>query len=236
MRWVRSSRAVDSDDSCGGVEGGSGHRPVWRARNGFRASSGPHVTCSRCCNGSTSAGWDGDLRGRLPRPAAQVEPPIDEVRALLADVRDARRRRAPRAHRSLRRRRDRRPAGAARRRRQGRRGDRARRARRPRGGPRQHHRLPRGAAPRRRRAPQRAHHRARAAAAGRPGRLLRAVGAGAARVHRADDRRPRQGRRACPRSCWSPSPQRDGTGRARDPRGGRHRRRRRGVPGRRARP
>jgi histidinol dehydrogenase len=28
-----------------------------------------------------------DLRGRLPRPAAQVEPPIDEVRALLADVR-----------------------------------------------------------------------------------------------------------------------------------------------------
>jgi histidinol dehydrogenase len=29
----------------------------------------------------------GDLRGRLPRPAAQVEPPIDEVRALLADVR-----------------------------------------------------------------------------------------------------------------------------------------------------
>jgi histidinol dehydrogenase len=30
---------------------------------------------------------DGDLRGRLPRPQAQVEPPIDEVRALLADVR-----------------------------------------------------------------------------------------------------------------------------------------------------
>jgi histidinol dehydrogenase len=29
-----------------------------------------------------------DLRGRLPRPAAQVEPPIDEVRALLADVRE----------------------------------------------------------------------------------------------------------------------------------------------------
>ena len=29
----------------------------------------------------------GDLRTRLPRPAAQVEPPIDEVRALLADVR-----------------------------------------------------------------------------------------------------------------------------------------------------
>jgi histidinol dehydrogenase len=28
-----------------------------------------------------------DLRGRLPRPQAQVEPPIDEVRALLADVR-----------------------------------------------------------------------------------------------------------------------------------------------------
>lgn len=28
-----------------------------------------------------------DLRGRLPRPPAQVEPPIDEVRALLADVR-----------------------------------------------------------------------------------------------------------------------------------------------------
>jgi histidinol dehydrogenase len=28
-----------------------------------------------------------DLRGRLPRPHAQVEPPIDEVRALLADVR-----------------------------------------------------------------------------------------------------------------------------------------------------
>lgn len=29
----------------------------------------------------------GDLRARLPRPQAQVEPPIDEVRALLADVR-----------------------------------------------------------------------------------------------------------------------------------------------------
>jgi histidinol dehydrogenase len=28
-----------------------------------------------------------DLRGRLPRPVAQVEPPIDEVRAILADVR-----------------------------------------------------------------------------------------------------------------------------------------------------
>ncbi|MGQ0830550.1 MAG: histidinol dehydrogenase [Microthrixaceae bacterium] len=32
-------------------------------------------------------GVSGDLRGRLPRPTAQVEPPIDEVRALLADVR-----------------------------------------------------------------------------------------------------------------------------------------------------
>ncbi|MDQ2651086.1 MAG: histidinol dehydrogenase [Actinomycetota bacterium] len=32
-------------------------------------------------------GVEGDLRGRLPRPTAQVEPPIDEVRALLADVR-----------------------------------------------------------------------------------------------------------------------------------------------------
>jgi histidinol dehydrogenase len=32
-------------------------------------------------------GVDGDLRGRLPRPQAQVEPPIEEVRALLADVR-----------------------------------------------------------------------------------------------------------------------------------------------------
>jgi histidinol dehydrogenase len=32
-------------------------------------------------------GVDGDLRGRLPRPQAQVEPPIDEVRTLLADVR-----------------------------------------------------------------------------------------------------------------------------------------------------
>ncbi len=30
---------------------------------------------------------DGDLRGRLPRPQAQVEPPIEEVRALLAEVR-----------------------------------------------------------------------------------------------------------------------------------------------------
>jgi histidinol dehydrogenase len=28
-----------------------------------------------------------DLRGRLPRPQAQVEPPVDEVRAVLADVR-----------------------------------------------------------------------------------------------------------------------------------------------------
>jgi histidinol dehydrogenase len=32
-------------------------------------------------------GVAGDLRGRLPRPQAQVEPPIEEVRALLADVR-----------------------------------------------------------------------------------------------------------------------------------------------------
>jgi histidinol dehydrogenase len=32
-------------------------------------------------------GVDGDLRARLPRPPAQVEPPVDEVRALLADVR-----------------------------------------------------------------------------------------------------------------------------------------------------
>ena len=32
-------------------------------------------------------GTTGDLRGRLPRPQAQVEPPIEEVRALLADVR-----------------------------------------------------------------------------------------------------------------------------------------------------
>ena len=32
-------------------------------------------------------GTHGDLRGRLPRPAAQEEPPIDEVRALLAEVR-----------------------------------------------------------------------------------------------------------------------------------------------------
>ena len=30
----------------------------------------------------------GDLRQRLPRPRTQVEPPIDEVRALLADVRE----------------------------------------------------------------------------------------------------------------------------------------------------
>lgn len=33
-------------------------------------------------------GSSGDLRGPLPRPAAQVEPPIEEVRALLADVRE----------------------------------------------------------------------------------------------------------------------------------------------------
>lgn len=32
-------------------------------------------------------GVRGDLRGRLPRPAAQVEPPIEEVRAILAGVR-----------------------------------------------------------------------------------------------------------------------------------------------------
>ena len=31
-------------------------------------------------------GVTGDLRGRLPRPRAQVQPPIDEVRAVLADV------------------------------------------------------------------------------------------------------------------------------------------------------
>lgn len=33
-------------------------------------------------------GDTGDLRRRLPRPTAQVEPPIEEVRALLADVRE----------------------------------------------------------------------------------------------------------------------------------------------------
>lgn len=32
-------------------------------------------------------GVTGELRGRLPRPQAQVEPPIEEVRALLAEVR-----------------------------------------------------------------------------------------------------------------------------------------------------
>src|SRR6187401_261344 len=32
-------------------------------------------------------GVTGDLRGRLPRPAAQVEPPVEEVRTLLDDVR-----------------------------------------------------------------------------------------------------------------------------------------------------
>jgi histidinol dehydrogenase len=32
-------------------------------------------------------GVTGDLRGRLPRPASQVEPPVEEVRAILADVR-----------------------------------------------------------------------------------------------------------------------------------------------------
>ncbi len=32
-------------------------------------------------------GRSGDLRAQLPRPQAQVEPPIDEVRAVLADVR-----------------------------------------------------------------------------------------------------------------------------------------------------
>ncbi len=32
-------------------------------------------------------GAGGDLRAQLPRPQAQVEPPIDEVRAVLADVR-----------------------------------------------------------------------------------------------------------------------------------------------------
>jgi histidinol dehydrogenase len=30
----------------------------------------------------------GDLRARLPRPAAQVEPPVEQVRAVLADVRE----------------------------------------------------------------------------------------------------------------------------------------------------
>ena len=38
-----------------------------------------------------------ELARRLPRPSAQVEPPIDEVRALLADVRGAGRRRPARA-------------------------------------------------------------------------------------------------------------------------------------------
>ena len=33
-------------------------------------------------------GVTGDLRSRLPRPQAQVEPPIEEVRAILADVRE----------------------------------------------------------------------------------------------------------------------------------------------------
>ena len=50
-------------------------------------ASGVHVTSPVVLQRLDLRGVTGELRGLLPRPQAQVEPPIDEVRALLADVR-----------------------------------------------------------------------------------------------------------------------------------------------------
>src|SRR5690606_17578371 len=93
MRSVRSARAEDSEDSwaasssmapvsCPPSSGANRPRePGWGARR-------DHTYPQRVLNRLDLRGSSGDLRGRLPRPAAQVEPPIEEVRALLADVRE----------------------------------------------------------------------------------------------------------------------------------------------------
>jgi len=57
------------------------------AANRFRAPPGAHLTSPVVLQRLDLRGVDGDLRARLPRPQAQVEPPIEEVRAVLADVR-----------------------------------------------------------------------------------------------------------------------------------------------------
>lgn len=55
--------------------------------NRLGKASGAHLTSPVVLQRLDLRGVTGDLRGRLPRPQAQVEPPIDEVRAVLADVR-----------------------------------------------------------------------------------------------------------------------------------------------------
>ena len=78
-----------------------GARPLdWWVHDGDRAEP------------TRPAGRTGDLAPLLPRPDVGGDEPVAAVRAILADVRDAGRRRRARAHRALRRRRARRPAGA----------------------------------------------------------------------------------------------------------------------------
>lgn len=60
---------------------------MWSERTGF-GESRAHTYPQRVLQRLDLRGVTGDLRQRLPRPRTQVEPPIDEVRALLADVRE----------------------------------------------------------------------------------------------------------------------------------------------------
>lgn len=64
------------------------HRPSVAAGNRFRGDRGPPLSSPVVLRRLDLRGTSGDLRQRLPRPQAQVEPPIEEVRALLADVRE----------------------------------------------------------------------------------------------------------------------------------------------------
>ena len=57
----------------GGVERPSSQ--CGAVRNGFRAPSGPHVPCSGCCSGSTSAGWTATCAVACPaRPPRSSRP------------------------------------------------------------------------------------------------------------------------------------------------------------------
>ena len=222
-RWTatRAARCRGPSGQCAG------------ARNGFRAASEAARILRRCCSDSTSAGWTGDLRGRLPRPAGAGRAAHRRGPGAARRRAGARRRRAARAHRALRRRRGRRPAGPADRRGQG-----AWRRSRPTCGPPSRSPTPTSPPTTRRSAtptPSTATGASRCASCSGPVDraacyvpsalaplvstvLMTAVPAKVAGV---------------PEVVLVTSPQRDGTVAPGDPRGGRHRRRRRGVPGRR---
>ena len=83
MRWA-SRRGGRQRRQLGDVE----RHPASVARtNRFRGASRGARILAGCCGDSTSAGWAATCAVACPGPQAQVEPPIDEVRALLADVR-----------------------------------------------------------------------------------------------------------------------------------------------------